>query len=311
MSLIILFMPFHRRTDVARLSKDVAVDDPSRSQIGSIDDPPEVALFRARTERAAIHHATFGQIWADHLESGSRHIEVETDSTGRGLIKIVGDLIVPLELSLVLGEFLYQLRAALDNCLYAVAVLESGRQPPPNAERLEWPICRDEASWRDVERRRLARLSPEVREALGAIQPFRASAPQWNCLRILHDLARVDRHRSAHLTGTYLAGARGRVDPRHIADLDVRLGTVGDDGVVATFEKLTPGPLQRSELDLDFDFEVETADVDLSPHPTTGVTQRPWGPLDQRMSALLRAVVEYTEGLLAIARANADGSTGP
>jgi hypothetical protein len=280
-------------------------------KIESIDDPLEIALFRARIERAAGHHATFGQIWADHLESGPRAIEVEIDGAGNGRIKVVGDLAVPLELSLVLGEFLYELRAALDNCLYAVAVLESGQQPPPNAERLEWPICLDEASWRDVVRRRLAGLSPGVQEALAAIQPFMAGAPHWNCLRILHDLARVDRHRSAHLTRTFLASARGPVDTKHIAGLDVRLGVVQADGIVATFRKLTPGPLRRSDLDLNFDFEVETAEVDHSPHPTTGVPQRPWGPLDRRLSALLRAVAEYTEGLLEIARENVRAATGP
>lgn len=272
------------------------------NRIDSIGDPPEIALLRARIERARTHCTTFGKVWAAHLERQPRHIEVEIDDAGSGLVRVVESEPIPVELSLVLGEFLYELRAALDNCLYAVAVLESQRTPPPKAERLEWPICLDENGWRDTARRRLSTLSPEVRGALAAIQPFMAESPDWNCLRILHDLARVDRHRTAHLTATFLANATAAVDRTQIADLDVRVGVVGEDRIVATFRKLTPGPLRREDLDLGFSFEVEMAEVVDSPHPVTGVPQRPWGSLDKRMYALLRAVVEYTEGLVAIAR---------
>lgn len=82
----------------------------------------------------------------------------------------------------------------------------------------------------------------------------------------------------------------------------MRIGIVGDDKIVATFRKLTPEPLRREDLDLNFVFEVEMAEIVDSPHPATGEPQRPWGPLDKRMHALLRAVLEYTEGLVAIAR---------
>lgn len=38
------------------------------------------------------------------------------------------------------------------------------------------------------------------------------------------------------------------------------------------------------------------------PSSSNRLPQRPWGSLDRRMQALLRSVVEYTEGLVAIAR---------
>lgn len=265
--------------------------------------------MRARIDRAATHHETFGQVWAAHLARKPRHVEVEIDDSGAGLVRVVEDEALPLELSLLLGEFLYELRAALDNCLYAVAVLESQQRPPPDAERLEWPICLDEGSWRAAAGRRLRALSPEVQEALAAIQPFMATSPGWNCLRILHELARVDRHRTAHLIATFLADANAVVDLDEIADLDVRVGVVPEDGVVASFRKLGPDELCPEDLDLNFTFDVEMAEVVDSPHPITGVPQRPWGSLDKRMRALLRAVEEYTEGLIAIAHENAGRSS--
>ena len=148
-----------------------------------------------------------------------------------------------------------------------------------------------------------------VQEALAAIQPFMANSPEWNCLRILHDLARVDRHRTAHLIAPFLAEANAVVDRSEIVDLDVRVGVVPEDGVVASFRKLAPGVLRREDLDLNFTFDVEVAEVVDSPHPVTGVPQRPWGSLDKRMLASLRAVEDYTEELIAIAREVAGASS--
>lgn len=268
----------------------------------SIEDPREIALSRARIQRARTLYRTFGEVWAAHLERQPCHVETEVDEAGAGVVRIVESEPIPVELSLILGEFLYELRAALDNCLYAVAVLESQQNPPPNSERLEWPICLDEGQWRDAARRRLGELSPEVREALAAIQPFMAESPEWNCLRILHDLARVDRHRTAHLAVPFLAKVSAAVDPEQVVDVDVRVGPVSEDRIIVTFRKVTPEPLRRKDLDINCIFEVEMAEVVDSPHPVTGMLQRPWGPLDKCMQALVRAVFEYTEGLIAIAR---------
>jgi hypothetical protein len=279
------------------------VDGDSES---SVDHPVEIALMRARIDRAISHRSAFGEAWAAHLERRPRRTKIEIDESGHGVVRIVESEPIPVELSLLLGEFLYELRAALDNCLYAVAVIESQQRPPPSAERLEWPICLSERSWAEHVRRRLTTLSPAVQRALANIQPFMAEWPEWNCLWILHDLARIDRHRTAHLTAPFLANAKAAVDTEHIADLDVQLGIVPEDGIVATFSKLTPGPVRPQDLDLDFTFDVEIAEVTYSPHPETGRPQRPWGALDERTKALVRAVTEYTEGLVAIARQQPD-----
>ncbi len=105
---------------------------------------------------------------------------------------------MPVELSVLLGEYLYELRAALDNCLYAVAVITSGQNPPPNAERLEWPIRASRREWTNQVGRYRA-LPDVVVEALEAIQPYQAEFPTWNSLALLHDLARFDRHRTPKL----------------------------------------------------------------------------------------------------------------
>ena len=101
---------------------------------------------------------------------------------------------------MVFRELLYELRAALDNRLYAVAVLVSGQNPPPNAARLEWPIRETQREWANHAARNQA-LPSKITQALETIQPYQAQFPDGNSLRMLLDLARIDRHRAPHGLG--------------------------------------------------------------------------------------------------------------
>ena len=58
--------------------------------------------------------------------------------------------------------------------------------------------------------------------------------------------------------------------------------------------------LSPDNFDLDLEFEVDVTDVRESIGPS-GTLSRPWGPLDKRLYSLIKAVDEYTSGLLAIA----------
>ena len=69
------------------------------------------------------------------------------DAEGRGSVGVRRDETIPARLSLILGEFLYEMRAALDNCLFEVAALYSGKYPPPGAAVLHFPIYDDWEAW--------------------------------------------------------------------------------------------------------------------------------------------------------------------
>lgn len=263
----------------------------------SIDDSFEPQPFRSRLARAAKQYSDFGRVWGDYLERRPHRLITSIDQAGHGTILLVEDEPIPADLSMILGEFLYQLRAALDNCIYEIAIIDSGTNPPPNGDVLEWPICTTPEAW-VRQQRRLSQLSPRIREALENIQPYKAEAPGWNCLRILHGLARKDRHRTVHLVTSFVTSGSGWFDVDHVEDLQTSVGIVPSSGLLATFKFLGDGELERRHLDLDFVFEVE---IEMSPHPGNGVLARPWGSLDARLQALLKAVFEYTEGLHAIA----------
>lgn len=263
--------------------------------------PPDLNHHRARLDRAAQHYERFGAIWHDYLDSRPHRLTTTVGPNGRGDLRLVRQDPIPRELALVLGEFLHQLRAALDNCLYAVAVIDSGVSPPPGGARLQWPICLTHAEWKSNSRR-YAHLSPDIVDALERIQPYNAESPTWNCLRILHDLARIDRHRTMPVVALYHSHGGLLFDKRLITDIEVRQGIVQEGDVLVRFSYTGAEPLGPEHIDGDFEFDVDLADVVESVGPAGGPPSRPWGLLHSRLRALHDAVVEYTEGLVHIAR---------
>jgi len=172
--------------------------------------------------------------------------------------------------------------------------------PPPGASKLQWPIAVTPKEWMQG-RKRLQHLSPHLLTAIYRIQPFQAESPGWNCLHILHDLARLDRHRAPHELAMWPEKVKGSFRRDAIHDLVVNQGPVTDDVAMVTFTKIGPEELSPEILDLDFEFGIDVRDVELAPHPETGQPTRPWGSLDKRLHAMRLATEEYAEGLLAIA----------
>jgi hypothetical protein len=260
----------------------------------------EVRLLHARLDRADEHCRSFGRIWAGYLDQRPHALDRSTEPDGTIVARLRRSIPLPAELSVVFGELLYELRAALDNCLYAVAVLVSGQNPPPSAARLEWPIRETRSEW-DSQAARYRDLPSEITEALQAIQPYQAQLPDWNSLRILHNLARVDRHRTPHGLGLYLSHLRARVDPDLVEVVNAgRPGIVHEGDEIMRVRIADGVRLAPENFDLDLEFDVDVTDVGESIGPS-GASSRPWGPLDKRLYSLIKAVDEYTSGLLAIA----------
>lgn len=260
----------------------------------------EVRLLHARLRRAEEHYRSFGRIWTEYLDGHPHTLDRTLEEDGAVVTRLRRAAPLPAELSVIFGELLYELRAALDNCLYALAVIVSGQNPPPNAGRLEWPIRETAIEW-GTHAARYRELPPEISDSLEAIQPYRAELPDWNSLRILHNLARIDRHRSPHSLGTYLSRLRLRADPEFIEVLNVGRPAIVRDGDEIVRVRVADGvTLSADNFDLDLEFQVDVTDVGDVAGPD-GKVARPWGSLDKRLQSVIKAVDEYTGGLLAIA----------
>jgi hypothetical protein len=102
--------------------------------------------------------------------------------------------VIDPEWSAVLGDFLTNLRAALDHLYFQLPVLE-GRK---GSEQDNFPIClrepRDDKG--DPKPLRTSRITnQDVIDALVAVQPYSRLAPLTNGLCILNELVNTDKHR--------------------------------------------------------------------------------------------------------------------
>ena len=159
-----------------------------------------------RIDRAIKHGKAFKAEWdrVVNPESYTTSISVNSDWT-HGSIKSVTNIVPENDMALELGEFFYQLRAALDAAVYQVSVMEQGVEPPAHENRVEFPIYHAP----EVFNRNPLNTDPfpqQLRDWLETIQPYNtAKTAQTDYstlnrrLEILHNCARKDRHRRLHL----------------------------------------------------------------------------------------------------------------
>jgi hypothetical protein len=108
-----------------------------------------------------------------------------------------------LRWALLLGDALHNMRCALDHIIYALAIRQTGHDPPPKASRLMYPICSSLEVWNSkTTQGRIASLNEPTRAAIEKTQPYnRVKAGQWfTPLWWLSQLNDIDKHRLPHIT---------------------------------------------------------------------------------------------------------------
>jgi hypothetical protein len=155
----------------------------------------------ARIGRAVHHSNEAAEIWngLDIMHLLAVTLFVRDDGTGTLDVDQVEPL--PENLELELGEFLYQLRAALDGAVYASAIQDSGQNPPPKTSSIEFPICERKEEWAK-QSRKIALLNAGRRRFIEVTQPFaepplEASLLVLNSNRCLQVLKRTSSDRQA------------------------------------------------------------------------------------------------------------------
>jgi hypothetical protein len=156
-----------------------------------------------------------------------------------------------LRWALLLGDALHNLRSALDHIVYALAVRQTGRDPPPKMRDLNFPIRSSRDAWNKQADKAIAPLNEPTRAAIKKAQPYnrlktgQGFMPVW-WLRLLND---ADKHRLLHITA--LAAA-----PDEIA-IDAEPGTfralwnqgpLVDGAPLLRLELTEPNPHVRVDL---------------------------------------------------------------
>ncbi len=121
---------------------------------------------------AEFHAEALAKIWngLDTNKTYTARVECNDDGTGEIYISPTNtDWLSPF--SIEFGEMLYQLRAALDSCIYDCAVLQLRQNPPPKQNSLNFPICPTPDGFKKFTKR-LPPLSYQVRTFLESVQPY-------------------------------------------------------------------------------------------------------------------------------------------
>jgi hypothetical protein len=180
-----------------------------------------------RIRRANTHSEAIATAWSAFIKEEPYNARVEVDDDGNGYISIEQSLPIPPVITFEFGEFLYQLRAALDAATYECACANQGTRPPTDEHKLEFPICGspkkfDESCWK------IAPLTDQQRAIIKAIQPYNTPTNlppkelpySFNrAIGILNDWARKDRHRKLHVIATQASN----VQPLVIVPSGVRI----------------------------------------------------------------------------------------
>jgi hypothetical protein len=155
---------------------------------------------RQRIDRAAKHAKAFTDEWNGLLKP--KAFEYRTKKKGNGAFVFIGRFrVLPKnDLALELGEFFYQLRAALDGAVFKMAEIISAPNPPTDEEALYFPICRKESGFKNSGLYK-GPFPQTVKDWFKSVQPCYAhssSDPKIieisRRLEVLNECARKDRH---------------------------------------------------------------------------------------------------------------------
>lgn len=193
------------------------------------------------------HNEELAHLWNSIPNEELCSFSPRIDPNGTGQIRAIGVKPIPSEFSLRLGEMLYQLRSALDACIYQATVYATQSDPPPKETSLEFPITNDAKEFLQLAKRRLWGLPQNLKDAIERMQPY--NTPQMppeqmvssinRCLGILNDLSRKDRHRRLHVVGSLPLTFEPLFSlPKGISVVDVQTKTDGlleEQAEIATF----------------------------------------------------------------------------
>lgn len=170
----------------------------------------------SRIERATSHLAEFQAEW--NRVAGQNHFDslIRYDKhSGWYIASLTADYatresIRKTTLPLILGEYAYQLRAALDGLIWDAITFTQGTEPPADANRLEFPILNGKVrNFKDCGFLKFP-FPDKLKIWLESIQPDSAEKPVGHpdrglagALEDVHNLARLDRHRRLRIIAAF------------------------------------------------------------------------------------------------------------
>lgn len=166
-------------------------------------DNPFAKLRRARDHLNALHEAAKA-----FAQSDPYGFTIKPDSeSGWDVVYVQVRREPPIELGVVLGDFLHNLRSALDNLAWQLVLLNGGNP----TGRTAFPIFTSPDDFEARGRPRLKGMSAAHLQVIEDLQPYPGrNGPRILALEVVNALANIDRHR---IVNPSLAGIAQRDVP--------------------------------------------------------------------------------------------------
>jgi hypothetical protein len=168
-------------------------------------------VARLRIDRAVSQGKALAQLWNAIPAEDVFKIKPRVTHDGWGSIRVEEIKRISGEYPLLLGEMLYQLRSALDACIYQATIYGKPKLSEKEERSLEFPITNDPTEFPKLAKRRLWGLPSNLQDAIEQLQPYHPPTEPPDqivfnlnrSLGILNELARKDRHRTLHVIGSW------------------------------------------------------------------------------------------------------------
>lgn len=150
---------------------------------------------KAKLHRANFHLDAYNDLWESFLEREPYSVIFEFDSqTGWHYFRWREAETPPrVELGLIVGDLLNNLRASLDHLVWQL-VLANGGTP---TKQTAFPRVMKESDWSSARNQRLAGVADEWASAIKELQPFRRpERPELHWLAILDHVNNINKHRT-------------------------------------------------------------------------------------------------------------------
>jgi hypothetical protein len=208
-----------------------------------------------RVRRAQEHANAFRDSYVKFLHSKPYGVVHKIRDDRNGVIELVPLKSLEWNLPLILGEYFYQLRAALDGAMWkAYRLCGSAQHAAKICDRdVYFPICETTESLKNAAFKRMA-LPNNLGKWIDSVQPcngVEAANKIANDLLLINKRAAADRHRQLHLVGAVVRS-------------DAPLVTLSPPAVITYMEQVTADPLKGEYVISRFGFEGVTSETEIN-----------------------------------------------
>lgn len=233
---------------------------------------PSLSDPRAKLDRAGEHLDVLGaelKAFSDRDQHGI--VPDDELDEGRQVLRFREREKPPVKLGLVFGDFIHNLRSALDNLACQLAYLGGAE----SCDKTQFPICgTPEQFAAQIKRGRLAGVSEQHIAMVERSQPYDGRAtPVQLALAAIRDFDNIDKHQAIHVVATALdprpdAVGAWRAVPEGDIELEIKPVTVGKplyDGAILARVTLVSGTLKPNMgMEIEFPLRVGFGELGLA-----------------------------------------------